>query len=1116
MTKYRKLKIIVLLMLLIGNSNTSSAQANPNNFAEMVDFMPPPPDATAIIKNGMVDVNKNSGAPNVSIPVYTLKGQKLSTTVSLNYNSTGIKVDDVSGRVGMGWSLNAGGVVTRTLRGSPDESSTRISPPETFGANCDSYTFLDRADRYYDINSAGYDAQPDLFNFNMNGLSGSFVMTGPYTAMSIDPEKFSIAVNLTSGAQYNFIISTPDGIKYYFGGTGATEKTKKNSYCGRDFSQALPNAWYLVKIVHPNDEVITFGYKSHSYKYDTGFTETMTWGGACGGLTGPTQCGYYMQTEGKQLSFISNSYTGISFTYTARPDNSDSLVSEIRLSKIGTPSILVGKFILSYTTGEATNSNFYSPGWSNIFPQYTPYLTGLKEESSDAAYFRQHTFSYITPNSRPKRLSYSQDHWGYYNGQNNTTLLPPPADPGVASNMTAANAVRTPSETHAKMGLLETITYPTGGTDVISYGINKYYNSLTATHEDAGGLRVTSITTQNPGQSASIKKYYYGQMSALTQSSLHTVRKPVYEKNFLHKYSASDYCEKVGLYSNSLNTLNTYQNSPISYEYVTEGIGNNFEGGSLQTKFMVAEDVPANTIWGSYIMGLPMTNTGAAYNGKVLEETIYKDGGSGLYPIKKTANQYYTDSRGDYVVKGYVVNHSKEDLMTYSCPLGTEYVSNFDVFEYQVHNTWVYLKKTTETNYDELGLNPLTKITEYFRDNFEDHKEITRIETTDGAGNTLKTTLKYPVDYIGSPDCPACGSMIGLGVRNPVISFKQTKTGVNTPVMEVLTAYSEYPSSSGNFAPSQIKKSTQGSGLISEGTFDNYDAKGNLLQYTDKTGIVNTIIWGYNHLYPVAKITGANYASVVATLTGGNVTALQTMDGESLRTELNKIRTGLPAAFVTTYTYQHLAGVTSITDPNNKRSTYQYDSFNRLALVRDQEGKILKRICYNYQGQVENCTAPCLPEPIWENTSTPLRCGIASCAYTGYMQQEQQDKNPCSATYNTTRWENVMAAPPSTCTGTLIEMTGNNQTNDPMTIVFTDVNTGVIYTLNVPPLTNGPIGCIPPGTYNVYMYRTTGIPSGYDFWIGTNLITGYDATFYNIAVSGRINGNRTVKITMSL
>lgn len=54
-------------------------------------------------------------------------------------------------------------------------------------------------------------------------------------------------------------------------------------------------------------------------------------------------------------------------------------------------------------------------------------------------------------------------------------------------------------------------------------------------------------------------------------------------------------------------------------------------------------------------------------------------------------------------------------------------------------------------------------------------------------------------------------------------------------------------------------------------------------------------------------------------------------------------------AEMTTYTYNPLVGMTSVTDPSGRTNTYKYDSFNRLQTILDQDGNVLKTIDYQYQ-----------------------------------------------------------------------------------------------------------------------------------------------------------------------
>src|SRR6186713_3677367 len=69
-----------------------------------------------------VDVDLYTGTGKVSIPICDLDSRELHLPVSFDYvGARGIKVQDVANDVGLGWQLNAGGQVTRVIRGNPDE-----------------------------------------------------------------------------------------------------------------------------------------------------------------------------------------------------------------------------------------------------------------------------------------------------------------------------------------------------------------------------------------------------------------------------------------------------------------------------------------------------------------------------------------------------------------------------------------------------------------------------------------------------------------------------------------------------------------------------------------------------------------------------------------------------------------------------------------------------------------------------------------------------------------------------------------------------------------------------------------------------------------------------------
>ncbi|MBP4139147.1 DUF5977 domain-containing protein [Flavobacterium geliluteum] len=154
-------------------------------------------------------------------------------------------------------------------------------------------------------------------------------------------------------------------------------------------------------------------------------------------------------------------------------------------------------------------------------------------------------------------------------------------------------------------------------------------------------------------------------------------------------------------------------------------------------------------------------------------------------------------------------------------------------------------------------------------------------------------------------------------------------------------------------------------------TYDKYDEKGNVLQYTIESGMPVSIIWGYNKTQPIAKIENVAYTALEQYVS--NLQNLSNQDDDNcmsssckeqnLRVALNSLRTNFSNAMVTTYTYNPLVGVTSITDPKAIPSYYEYDAFNRLKFIKDKDLNILQKYCYNYKGQQVDCS---------DNTSTSV------------------------------------------------------------------------------------------------------------------------------------------------
>ena len=64
-----------------------------------------------------ISVSPFTGQPNIEIPIYTIQEGRLSIPISLSYRGGGVKLYELPGIIGKGWSLNAGATISRTVNG---------------------------------------------------------------------------------------------------------------------------------------------------------------------------------------------------------------------------------------------------------------------------------------------------------------------------------------------------------------------------------------------------------------------------------------------------------------------------------------------------------------------------------------------------------------------------------------------------------------------------------------------------------------------------------------------------------------------------------------------------------------------------------------------------------------------------------------------------------------------------------------------------------------------------------------------------------------------------------------------------------------------------------------
>jgi hypothetical protein len=190
----------------------------------------------------------------------------------------------------------------------------------------------------------------------------------------------------------------------------------------------------------------------------------------------------------------------------------------------------------------------------------------------------------------------------------------------------------------------------------------------------------------------------------------------------------------------------------------------------------------------------------------------------------------------------------------------------------------------------------------------------------------------------------------------------QTSNGVTKTISRAETVYStSVPTiQTGSLVlPLSVKSyDIQTNIPLTEVTYDKYDLKGKLQQYTTKDGVSTVIIWGYNQTQPIAKTEGAKLSDIqqsmidtIVNASNTDASATSNNDETALLQALDSFRNNLLNVQITTYTYDPLIGVRTITPPSGIREVYLYDTANRLREIREnnQTGKLLKEFKYNYK-----------------------------------------------------------------------------------------------------------------------------------------------------------------------
>ncbi|GAA0188911.1 hypothetical protein GCM10009122_48220 [Fulvivirga kasyanovii] len=405
------------------------------------------PDVAATNRFAQNPVGLYSGIPGISLPVGGIDSHSLSVGLSMSYHAGGVKVEDYASSVGLGWSLSAGGTISRVVRGIDDfDTRGHLNMPVADLTDLNKSCLVNGTDQYNKVEQmlgGTRDSSPDIFYFTFPGGSGKFVFDNNGHPVVLD--QFGLKIEKPDGPTGTWVLTTLSGTQYTFGGASHVET-----------SNDVATAWYLKKITDLSGEVAVFNYEQVSFTQPLPALKTrhhLIKGTACESKT----------TEVERNETITTFYP-------AEIILNDSRIEFVTSERCDLPGAKKVDAIRIYHNQDELLKKISFQYECDASKQRL-WLMSMQESGEDGSMLRPTRFGYYNKALLPGVDSYAQDHWGYYNAANNEDLVP-------AFNTSSTHfydgANRDTDIEKVKYGVLHRIDHPQGSITEYDYESQQY------------------------------------------------------------------------------------------------------------------------------------------------------------------------------------------------------------------------------------------------------------------------------------------------------------------------------------------------------------------------------------------------------------------------------------------------------------------------------------------------------------------------------------------------------------------------------------------------------------------------------------------------------------------
>jgi len=737
---YKGILIIVLLL----TTEIAFCQMDPSDdpvARTLPRTISPSGDAAALGRYCEYPVDISTGVPSIQIPIYNIQVNDIELPISISYHASGNKVDDISSVVGLGWALNAGGCISRTVKSEADKDP--VQHDYLTREQIDNNALSDRNCILYGLEGQK-NLESDIYSYSFNGHQGQFRYDSDNKLVLSSYED----IKISGGPATGYSILTPDGTKYIFS-DGDEVRTMYKTY---------KNSWYLNKIISANSDTITL-----TYNIDQPWKNDRSVSFMCN-QNSPNNWIFISYIDNLKIQYLDNiKYKNGSVKFNYISDRKDmrsrrltsidvadynaTIIKKINLAQTyfvsdGLPADQSKELEFRYYYRlKLDNVNIVNPinFVDNQLYRFEYNVTKLPP------YFN---YLNITP-----RSYYSQDYWGYYNGALNFHLIP------VASPCGGDPANRSSNGYYMQACILNKIFYPTGGKTEYEYEPNTSRGNVTL----VGGLRINAIKSfaDNLSTTPSLVKSYTYDNGGWTSNW--------WSDMMVDKWRFVNMADGISpTYSSTPIGPTTFCGGPI----VLYGTVNEFSGTSMQTKTEYNYEVETELQYSvrssldyCFNGGIPQIIYSGGYPGPQLQHhrfthywkdnswrsgqlssrIIYKNVNGEYAPVEEVHNTWTP-----YQVKDNIVGLVLVPLHpnNYSCSPSGNADCMYQYFNILTETGVKKLTKTSEKFYTDNGI--VEKITNYEYDMLKNplgHGFITKMTFTDNIGIIQTKTFKYPVDY---------------------------------------------------------------------------------------------------------------------------------------------------------------------------------------------------------------------------------------------------------------------------------------------------------------------------------------------------------------------------------